>query len=272
MLPGDELLFGGVTDTEDAVALLNIIDVAGEVFSAEAMVRLREIQNVRDKIPNNVDLFGDNIDFDIREYLLWKSIYLSMDRPLSSDVHAYYTKLDAILKECEAFRLDGKLLSEVLYGEDGVSFIVACDELALQLLENVVRREDFEAAGETHLTGWGKVIPESLINELALLTLESCANNDATPPSSLLILLRAQLNRLESPIFIPKEAKARDLATLLYASDSTLSTREVARAVGVSHTTVSRWKKEPGFQDKIDASGKISNARRLLDKLALSKR
>jgi DNA invertase Pin-like site-specific DNA recombinase len=96
---------------------------------------------------------------------------------------------------------------------------------------------------------------------------ESCGDSGTPPPNSLSILLRAQLNRIEPPSFMPKDAKAKDLAVLLYASDRTLSTREVARAVGVHHTTVSRWKQEANFQNKIDASGKLSNPRRLVDRL-----
>ena len=277
MLPADELLFGGVTDTEDAMALLNIIHDADEVFLAEATVRLREIQNVRDRKQKRFGALGTNLDLDLREYVKWKQTYPAAQRLLNLDAHAHFSKLDAIREKCEAFGLDGKLFSDAVDGEYGDSFEQkgidhACEELSLQLIENVVRRMDLEAAGETHLTGRGKVIPESLINEIAMLMLECCAEESVPPPFSLCILLRVQLERIEFPIFISKETKAKDLAILLYASDSTLSTREVARSVGVSHTTVSRWKKEPRFQDKINASGKISNARRLLDKLALRRR
>jgi len=100
-----------------------------------------------------------------------------------------------------------------------------------------------------------------------LLMVESCGDNGTPPPNSLSILLRVQLNRLEDLSFIPKDSKAKDLAVLLYACDRTLSTRKVARAVGVDHTTVSRWKQETDFQNKIDTFGEVSNPRRLVDQL-----
>jgi Homeodomain-like domain-containing protein len=126
---------------------------------------------------------------------------------------------------------------------------------------------DLESSGETHLAGRKKAMPDSLINEIALLMVESCGDSGTPPPQTLSILLRAQFNRIADPSFVSKDGRTRDLAILLYASDRTLSTREVARAVGVHHTTVSRWKQETNFQNKIDTSGKISNARRLVDKL-----
>jgi len=197
-------------------------------------------------------------DLDLREYVKWKRAYPAAQRLLSLDARTQFSSLDAIREKCEAFGLDGKLFLDAVGGENDR----ACEELALQLIEHVVRRMDLEAAGETHLTGRGKVIPESLINEIAMLMLESCAEEDVPPPFSLCILLRAQLERIESPNSISKETRAKDLAILLYASDSTLSTREVARAGGVHHT-----KKDPRFQDKINASGKFSNIRRLLDRM-----
>lgn len=224
----------------------------------------------KDKI--NDDPFHTDHDLDLREYVRWKRLYGRGDRPLSLDIHEYFTKLDAIRDKCKTFGIDEKLIADALDTEYDDSFNqrgvdAACEELALQLLENIILRMDLESSGKTHLTRRKKVIPDSIINEIALLMVESCGDSGTPPPNSLSILLRAQFNRLENPSFIPKDSKAKDLAVLLYASDRTLSIREVARAVGVHHTTVSRWRQETNFHNKIDASGKISNARRLLDHL-----
>ncbi len=213
-------------------------------------------------------------ELDLREYVKWERTYPRAHRPLSLDARAHFSNMNVIREKCEEFGLDGKLFLEAVNGEiddsyERIGTDRACEEIALQLIEHIVRRTDLEAAGQTHLMGRGKVIPESLINVIAVLMLECCAEENVTPSFSLCILLRAQLRRIEPPIFISKKTDAKDLAILLYASDSTLSTRKVGRSVGVAHTTVSRWKKEPRFQEKIDASRKFSNARRSSDISAL---
>ena len=208
-------------------------------------------------------------DLDLRGYVRWKRLCgCRGDRSLSLDIHKYFTILGAIRDKCKPFGIDEKLLADALDPEYHDSLNPACEELAFQLLENIVLRMDLESSGETHLARREKVIPDSIINEIALLMVESCGDNGTPPPNSLSILLRVQLNRLEDLSFIPKDSKAKDLAVLLYACDRTLSTRKVARAVGVDHTTVSRWKQETNFQNKIDTFGrKISNPRRLVDRL-----
>jgi hypothetical protein len=225
-----------------------------------------QVAGEKDKI-NDVPFHTDH-DLDLRGYVRWKRLYgCRGDRPLSLDHHKYFTILGAIRDKCKPFGIDEKLLADALDPEYHDSLNPACEELAFQLLENIVLRMDLESSGETHLARSEKVIPDSIINEIALLMVESCGDNGTPPPNSLSILLRVQLNRLEDLSFIPKDSKAKDLAVLLYACDRTLSTRKVARAVGVDHTTVSRWKQETDFQNKIDTFGEVSNPRRLVDQL-----
>src|SRR2546423_12745569 len=89
------------------------------------------------------DLFHTDHDLNLREYVRFKRFYGRGDRSLSLDVYEYFAKLDAIRDECKTFGIEGKLISDALDTEYDVSFHhqgidLACEELALQLLGNLV--------------------------------------------------------------------------------------------------------------------------------------
>jgi hypothetical protein len=64
-----------------------------------------------DKEVKTADLFHTDYDLDLREYVKLKRLYGRGDRPLSLDVHEYFTKLDAIRVECKTFGIEGKLIA-----------------------------------------------------------------------------------------------------------------------------------------------------------------
>jgi hypothetical protein len=66
----------------------------------------------KDKI--NDEPFHTDHDLDLREYVRWKRLYGRGDRPLSLDIHEYFTKLDAIRDKCKTFGIDEKLIADAL--------------------------------------------------------------------------------------------------------------------------------------------------------------
>lgn len=159
------------------------------------------------------------------------------------------------MSECGKYDLDPELIRNAVVGLAPR----AADELALQLLERHLVKEELEARGEKQLVRWGKVMPDSLINELALIVLgEFCEAGDAPPPISLLNVFRAQLKRKDDPSYLP-DAMAVDkqhMAAALMAASPQMSARKIAKIVGVLNTTVSRWLKSPEFRAMIASARK----------------
>jgi hypothetical protein len=95
------------------------------------------------------------------------------------------------------------------------------------------RRRDLPA-------GHKEIIPDALVNYLAVRYLSCCLAENRPPPQKLVHLISQQL---ESDRFGVKPAKDSELiqAQDLRNEDPTLSDSVIATTVGVNKSTVSRW-------------------------------
>jgi hypothetical protein len=95
------------------------------------------------------------------------------------------------------------------------------------------------------------LLPRSVIAEIALDLLESCRTRNCSPSLHLTILLRELLNLdVDRGLTLHKEAK--EWMAFVIASRPAVSTRDLARAIRVNASTVSRWRKSPEFKEKIE--------------------
>ena len=198
----------------------------------------------------------------IGEYVSHRRSHPGFERGLDT-IHDFDQRLKGIISDCTNFGLD----QELIFGACGSyqDFEVGgcrvddyIDELSLRLLEEIIRQEDMQREGTTHLVRRHEQIPNSIIAELTLMMVESCLDHFVTPPQALAVLLRAQLGRFERRTFLPRKSEEKNLAALLVASDPEISARKIAETIGVNHTTVDRWLREKDFRDRVEAAPKIA--------------
>jgi hypothetical protein len=101
------------------------------------------------------------------------------------------------------------------------------------------------------------LVPRSLIAELAHDLLGSCQARAYAPGPFLVSLLRELLNLTAYGLGLKlsRQADAKKSAADILAQHPTISTRELARALHVNPSTVSRWRKSPEFRRMVERSG-----------------
>ncbi len=182
------------------------------------------------------------------------------------DPDHWLTVMENLSRELEDYGIGRELSVPAFDVDSGTE--AACDELSQLLIRQVEQRQELEEQGYVHLVRAHNAIPDSLVNETAMRMLENLSEALLTPPQSLIELLRLQLRRTGDPAFMPKTGEERkNLAALLIASDPSLSARAIGKALGVAHTTVMAWKKQPEFQEQVRTSPTITNVDVLLKKL-----
>jgi hypothetical protein len=211
-------------------------------------------------------------DISIEEYVGFRRKFPNGDRLLELDAHNYLNRIILAAEQLNQFGIDKLLVMRALDHDPKESWQTqemdsACDELALVLLEKIIERKSVEESGETHAVGRGKAIPDSLVNEVALLMLASCAWDEFGPPFSLAVLLRAQLDRLGISTKLDVDVEPRQLAAVLLKSAPKLSIRKIAKAIGVAPSSVSRWQHEPSFPDLKERVAEITGAEKLVERL-----
>jgi hypothetical protein len=216
--------------------------------------------------PNTVD-----------QYVKFRRMGLDEDRSLENDPHNYLNKIETVANQLQRYGIDRNLVLKALDLDPTESWQTqemdsACDSLAVTLLEKIVDRKKAESGGETHLVGRGEAIPDSLINEVALLMMASCAWEEMPTPYSLVVLFRAQLDRLGISSQVDFDLDDKTLAAVLLKSAPKTSIRKIALAIDVAPSSVSRWQREQSFQELKNQVAKIRNAEKLIERLAKQRR
>ncbi len=119
--------------------------------------------------------------------------------------------------------------------------IDAISELSLDLLSNVNRRRAQIKTGEMQLVSRGHALADSLINNFAYRMIKACCHQALAPPSELVELIQCQLNQDRAPSRSARRYVQRCEAIAFKADHPDAGVNEIARAVGVNPSTVSRW-------------------------------
>jgi hypothetical protein len=123
----------------------------------------------------------------------------------------------------------------------------------LRQLKYAERRSSAKARTDPHL------IPRSTIADVAWDLLQRSAWR--YPPGEALVDLIRELLNLENPKpKHPRRPEAQESAAKILAEDPTIGVAELAKAVGVNKSSVSRWIKHPSFKAMVEraARGKRS--------------
>ena len=123
----------------------------------------------------------------------------------------------------------------------------AISQISLVLLTRLVERNRMEAAGLTQLASRGKAIPDSLVNYLIAIMLDSLSwNDDLEIPRDLIVLTRHQLLGSDDPALTKRqrshelEKSIVSIGAQLLESGASISTRIIAEILGINASTVSR--------------------------------
>jgi hypothetical protein len=96
-----------------------------------------------------------------------------------------------------------------------------------------------------------KLVPRSLIAEIAMDLLRGC-ELWARPPGYWLTNLICELLNLEQDKQgMPRKIDAQEEAADILAQNPTVPTRELARALHVNASTISRWRRSPDFKQMV---------------------
>ena len=117
-------------------------------------------------------------------------------------------------------------------------------EFCTTLSGNLVQRETLTRQGETHLVVRGEFLPDSLIGNFAYRMLRACSRNGLPPPTELVDLMQLLLKQDRPPQRSERRFVKRMDAINYLREHPGAGVREIARAVGVAPSTVSRWKKQ----------------------------
>ena len=178
--------------------------------------------------------------------------------------------LEGLIEEAAKFGVNEKAMQGALFsGFSGEVEERDVYEVALGLLEAILIKKKVNPKFSGHAVRHGQAIPESVVRHLATALLEGCASSDIAPPPTLSALIGFLLCGNEQGR-MAKEARrpeAKRLATLLIAADEGLSDRQVGKAVGVDHTVIGRWKRDPAFPAQVRRIGKIEGIKKLMEVL-----
>ena len=120
----------------------------------------------------------------------------------------------------------------------------AIEDFSTTLSGNLVNREKRIRQGETHLVVRGEFLPDSLIGNFAYRMLRACSRNGLPPPTELVDLMQLLLKQDRPPQRSERRYVKRMDAINYLREHPGAGVREIAQAVGVAPSTVSRWRKQ----------------------------
>jgi hypothetical protein len=98
-----------------------------------------------------------------------------------------------------------------------------------------------------------KMLAPSVIAGVAIDILETCVLFDQPPGQELVDLFRALLKVDKRPLKSSREFSARYRAAWMLAQKPNVSTRQLARILGVEPSSVSRWRKDASFGKMVES-------------------
>lgn len=130
-------------------------------------------------------------------------------------------------------------------------------ELSLRIMELLIARGELEVLGDTHLQSRGKSIRDGFVNYSIALMLDALSWKDVLEvPRDLIVLIKHVLgaetsNEAEKIDTSNRRFNALYTAAHLRKNGKSSTMADVARAMGVSRSTVTRWFPEDEFEVEV---------------------
>ena len=111
------------------------------------------------------------------------------------------------------------------------------------------------------------LVPRSLIAEIAMDLLGSCETWSYSPGPFLNGLIHELLNLEHDKQGMSRHAETQKRAAAVIAQAPAVRTRELARALHVNASTISRWRRDPEFKKMVDRKRKALRTQADLDEV-----
>lgn len=192
--------------------------------------------------------------------------YLKLRRanPTAEIEVAVYGGFDSVVAMQAEFEAHGISIEQMMGILDADQ--LAISEVSLQLIDALVRSVQLFRSGETQLVRRNQAIPPKLIDWIIALMLEALSWNDSMVMNrDLIVLIRARLvgdepHYLRSLSALEGRSNATWIGAQLIASGQAFSLRRVAKILGLSPSTVSRWFENGEFERECESLSKLFNA------------
>src|SRR5262249_12739385 len=235
--PGKEV---GMVKTED----LSLVEIAGSEISFKGERQLSPAE----RMAVRTAAFGALSKCAITREL----IDLVENFEGRTTVEIYVVRPTQELKLKFGVRLKDQEEQQAISAAEALVFFLRLD---LRLLKFHERKRSAAPARKLGLT------PRSVIAEIALDLLDSCASSIYPPGFHLIELFRELLNLEGEKLGLTRHVDAQEKAAHIVAQTSTVATRELARLVGVNPSTVLRWRRSAEFKKKVELYARKSARR-----------
>ena len=140
----------------------------------------------------------------------------------------------------------------------------AVNQVSTQLIEHIegLQKGPVEKRGARNR----RTVPVSVISRFAAQLLNQCAVRGAPPEKGLAKLIRVLLDVHNPHENYSKNRMGRIVGVFLIAENPDLPVREIARLCGVNQSSVSKWKKDPGFKKDVGSIQEFPGLRQNLDR------
>lgn len=185
-------------------------------------------------------------DDDLEGYVRWKRNNSVLD--IHETIGRKFYSLFFSHKEYEFYGINFDDLFNAFKGDEK-----AIDHLCLLILEAINERKKLEKTGAAQLQSLKKVIPDTVIQYLILQISEVMCSKEIYPNHSYIMLLR---EAFKGPHISKNKSdylrERQEYVAVTMAKNQNLSNRGISNITGVDHSTISRWRKDPNFQDFLD--------------------
>jgi hypothetical protein len=210
---------------------------------AEAFARCRSIGFIPDELLDLVEHFKDRTLVQLFVYRPTDKVALRFGvKVASSQVKEGNAQHPAAILSAHKRREDDDLEGGMTASE-ALAFLL---RIFLRSLKHAEKNRKAAPVRTLHLA------PRSLIAEIAMDLLESCETWGYPPGPRVNSLMRELLNLEHDKLGMSRDVETQERAAGILAQAPNVGTRELARALHVNASTISRWRRSPKFKQMID--------------------
>lgn len=156
---------------------------------------------------------------------------------------AAFDYMEILKEDFEKYGVDPKCMIGIADGDYSV-----IDSVCLMLLK-ALSDQQMKVKEEPHAVSRGLAIGNSIVDFMLAVIPEATQSFQTPLPYSYHILLKSRLGiHSNKNLKVHEEQRVRDIACWIKAAEPEISTRKLAKKIGVHHSTVGRWFNDEKFQ------------------------
>jgi len=219
----------------------------------DAFARLRKSGGIPEEVIELVENFNERTPVELFVYradeevaLRFRAKVLKSKKDKSKE--AKTKQLDEMIAHGKRLRDEEKEKKKGMSASEALAFFLRIDLRALKQDE-----KEKKAAPVRTLNR----VPRSLIAEIAMDMLGSCQTWDYPPGDFLCSLIRELLDLDNDRQGMSRDVDTQEKAASIIAQAPNVGTRELARALKVNASTISRWRRDPEFKKLVEQMAEV---------------